>query len=44
MEIYWIPVQSNVPGNEIADIIAKEATGWREMGPPGVEAPRPLEW
>ena len=32
VRIHWIPAHKGVPGNEVVDMLAKEATGWREKG------------
>lgn len=40
--IQGLPTHTEIPGNELVDIIAKEATGWRERGS-GHPAPFPLE-
>ena len=38
VHIHWIPSHTDIPGNDEADIAAKEVTGWRkkenECGPP----------
>ena len=41
MEIHWIPAHTGVVGNELADDLAKRATGWTSEGRPGSQAPTP---
>lgn len=30
-ELNWVPAHKEIEGNELADVAAKEATGWREV-------------
>jgi ribonuclease HI len=38
ISIRWIPAQQGNPGNELADQLAKETTGWRPPGKARVQA------